>query len=77
MCRTKVDVAAASTPRCTFPVTDGATRHVMVAGGIGGTPFLATAHEFERRGAEWALHVLSRGGPPAQRLWRAGRTPVG
>jgi ferredoxin-NADP reductase len=58
------DVVAASMPRCTFPIADGAARHVMVAGGIGVTPFLAMAHEFERRGAEWALRVLSRGEPP-------------
>ncbi|MBV1795878.1 PDR/VanB family oxidoreductase [Siccirubricoccus sp. G192] len=58
------DVVAASMPRCTFPIADGAARHVMVAGGIGVTPFLAMAHEFERRRAEWALHVLSRGEPP-------------
>jgi ferredoxin-NADP reductase len=58
------DTVAASMPRCTFPIASGATRHVMVAGGIGVTPFLAMAYEFERRGAEWALHVLSRGEPP-------------
>jgi ferredoxin-NADP reductase len=58
------DVVAASMPRCTFPIADSATRHVMVAGGIGVTPFLAMGYEFERRGAEWALHVLSRGETP-------------
>ena len=58
------DVLAASMPRCTFPIADRATRHVMVAGGIGVTPFLAMAYEFERRSAEWTLHVLCRGEPP-------------
>jgi vanillate O-demethylase ferredoxin subunit len=58
------DVVAASMPRCTFPIVEGAARHVMVAGGIGVTPFLAMAHELERRGAGWTLHLLSRGEPP-------------
>lgn len=57
-------VIAASMPRCTFPIADGATRHVMVAGGIGVTPFLAMACALDRRGAEWTLSVLCRGEPP-------------
>lgn len=61
------DIVAVSMPRCTFPIAHGATRHVMVGGGIGVTPFLAMAYEFERRGAEWALHILSRGDPPCGR----------
>lgn len=74
------DVLAASMPRCTFPIAGSATRHVMVAGGIGVTPFLAMAHELERRGAEWTLHVLSRGEPPcgtALASWtRTGRIRI-
>ena len=58
------DIIAASMPRCTFPIADNAARHMMVAGGIGVTPFIAMAYEFERRGADWALHFLSRGKPP-------------
>ena len=58
------DPVEASMPRCTFPIATGAAAHVMVAGGIGVTPFLAMAHELERRGAEWSLHVLYRGEPP-------------
>ena len=63
-------------PRCTFPIAEGATWHVMVVGGIGVTPFLAMAYEFERRGAEWALHVLSRGEPPCA-MALAGRAHTG
>jgi ferredoxin-NADP reductase len=58
------DAVAVSMPRCTFPIADEASRHVMIAGGIGVTPFLAMAHEFERRGVAWTLHLLFRGAPP-------------
>jgi vanillate O-demethylase ferredoxin subunit len=58
------DEVAVSMPRCTFPIAHGASRHVMIAGGIGVTPFLAMAHAFERSGASWTLHLLSRGAPP-------------
>jgi len=51
---------AASMPRCTFPIAEAASRHVMVAGGIGVTPFLAMAPVLERAGADWALHLLHR-----------------
>ena len=54
----------AAMPRCTFPVAAEATRHVMVAGGIGVTPFLAMAPVLERQGADWHLHVLYRAGQP-------------
>ncbi|WP_338664546.1 PDR/VanB family oxidoreductase [Pararoseomonas sp. SCSIO 73927] len=58
------DAVAASMPRCTFPLAEGAVRHVMVAGGIGVTPFLAMAPVLERAGADWTLHLLHRGGLP-------------
>lgn len=58
------DPVAASMPRCTFPLAEGATRHVMIAGGIGVTPFLAMAPALERVGADWTLHLLHRGALP-------------
>ncbi|MGH7225388.1 MAG: flavin reductase family protein, partial [Gemmataceae bacterium] len=74
------DIIAASMPRCTFPIAAGAVRHVMVGGGIGVTPFLAMAYEFERRCAEWILHVLSRGESPCgaalAQLAQTGRVRV-
>lgn len=54
------DTVAATMPRCTFPLADEGTKHVMVAGGIGVTPFLAMAPVLERAGADWTLHLLYR-----------------
>ena len=58
------DPVAASMPRCNFPIWDEASRHIMIAGGIGVTPFLAMAPVLERSAVEWVLHVLHRGGLP-------------
>jgi vanillate O-demethylase ferredoxin subunit len=57
------DTIAAAMPRCTFPLADAA-RHVMIAGGIGVTPFLAMAPVLARNDADWVLHVLHRGPLP-------------
>lgn len=58
------DPVAATMPRCTFPVAAGVARHVMIAGGIGVTPFLAMAPVLGRAGADWTLHVLYRHAMP-------------
>jgi ferredoxin-NADP reductase len=50
----------ASLPRNTFPLAEAAGRHVMVAGGIGITPFLSMVSELRRSDAKWELHICSR-----------------
>jgi vanillate O-demethylase ferredoxin subunit len=54
----------ASLPRCTFPLAEGARRHLFLAGGIGVTPFLPMAAALARSGADHHLHLLHRGPPP-------------
>lgn len=50
-----------SFPRTGFRIVESATRHIMIAGGIGITPFLSMAHVLQRLGLDWQLHVLHRG----------------
>jgi ferredoxin-NADP reductase len=45
-----------SLPRNHFPLATGASRHVMIAGGIGITPFLPMMSELRRRGERYILH---------------------
>jgi len=61
---TEGDAVAATMPRCTFPLAAEGTRHIMIAGGIGVTPFLAMAPVLERAGADWTLHLLYRDAMP-------------
>lgn len=53
-------VALVSTPRNNFPLAAGAARHVLVAGGIGITPFVAMARDLSRAGADFVLHFCAR-----------------
>lgn len=47
-------------PRNFFPVAAGATRHLLLAGGIGVTPMMAMAAELQARGADFFLHYCTR-----------------
>jgi ferredoxin-NADP reductase len=60
------DVLAIEPPRNLFAAPAPARRHLLVAGGIGITPFVSYAHELRRRGAPFELHHAFReadGGP--------------
>ncbi len=43
-------------PRNHFPLIDGASKSLLIGGGIGITPMLAMAHELHRKGADFELH---------------------
>lgn len=51
-----------SPPANLFPVVAKAAHHILVAGGIGITPFMAYIEELERRGASYELHYAFRPG---------------
>lgn len=51
-----------SPPANLFALHSQARHHLLVAGGIGITPFLAQIAELERRGASFELHYACRGG---------------
>ena len=51
--------ALVSAPRNNFPLAP-ATRHVLVAGGIGVTPLLAMARTLAAAGADFTLHFCAR-----------------
>ena len=51
-----------SPPANLFGLHSQAHHHLLIAGGIGITPFLAQIAELERRGASFALHYACRGG---------------
>jgi vanillate O-demethylase ferredoxin subunit len=49
-----------SYPQQKFALAEAASRHVLVAGGIGITPFLSMVPELERAGAPFDLHYCAR-----------------
>ncbi len=57
----KGDIIYTTFPRAGFKIAESAQRHIMVAGGIGVTPFLAMAHSLEAQGKDWHLHIVNRG----------------
>ncbi len=50
-----------SLPHNLFPLHSQASHHVLVAGGIGITPFMAYIAELQSRGASFELHYAFRG----------------
>jgi len=49
-----------SPPKNHFPLAHGATRHLLLAGGIGITPLLCMAERLAATGADFALHYCTR-----------------
>ncbi|MCM2319866.1 MAG: PDR/VanB family oxidoreductase [Pseudomonas sp.] len=49
-----------STPNNLFALDASAGRHVLIAGGIGITPFLAQLYELQGQGADYELHYAFR-----------------
>ncbi|SHK50695.1 MAG: oxidoreductase [Paraburkholderia sp.] len=47
-------------PRNKFPLSGGASRHVLVAGGIGITPLISMARHLASRGDQFHLHYFAR-----------------
>ena len=71
------DTVEAGWPGNLFPPVRTARRHLMIAGGIGITPFLSYLAEFAFSGANYALHVCCR--EEEQNVfapWIAGQTGV-
>ncbi|MFZ7068772.1 PDR/VanB family oxidoreductase [Pseudomonas aeruginosa] len=56
------EVLRLGTPANLFALHNEAHRHILVAGGIGITPFLAHCRELLRRGADFELHYAYRAG---------------
>jgi len=55
------DLVSISTPRNHFPIAPGATKHLLLAGGIGITPLKAMAHQLARSGQDYELHYCAKG----------------
>lgn len=54
------DTLEVSPPANLFALNPLATRHILIAGGIGITPFMAQLHELQRAGADYQLHYAFR-----------------
>ncbi|CAM5487980.1 Phthalate dioxygenase reductase OS=Afipia felis OX=1035 GN=ophA1_1 PE=4 SV=1 [Afipia felis] len=57
-----------SEPRNNFPLVEGATHHILLAGGIGITPMMAMASHLIRIGGSFELHYCTR--TPARTAFR-------
>lgn len=84
---TRGDVLRVSAPKSAFAPPSSARHHLLIAAGIGITPFLSYARAFARTGAGWTLHYVHRADQdphaevhalPAERVHRhLGRDALG
>lgn len=61
-------LANISAPRNNFALAEGASHHLLVAGGIGVTPILAMARELAAAGSSFSTHYCARNAPAAPLL---------
>jgi len=55
------DVIEATAPKNNFPIREEATRHILIAGGIGITPLLSMGRQLKSLGKLATLHFCTRG----------------
>jgi len=65
-------IAHVSAPRNNFPLAKDARRCVLVAGGIGITPFVSMARQLARDGADFELNLCARSAQSAPLLAELG-----
>jgi vanillate O-demethylase ferredoxin subunit len=53
-------IAHVSAPRNNFPLSTDATHHILIAGGIGITPFVSMAHQLSATAKSFELHYCAR-----------------
>jgi ferredoxin-NADP reductase len=54
------DTLLMSEPKSSFRLSEDATRHVFIAGGIGVTPFLSMLGSLKRRDVDFSFHYLAK-----------------
>ncbi len=59
-CLREGDVVEVESPRNLFALSSQARKHILVAGGIGITPFVSYAHRLSRSGTPFELHYAVR-----------------
>ncbi|MBD1601325.1 PDR/VanB family oxidoreductase [Pseudomonas typographi] len=64
-----------SAPRNLFPLAEGATRSILLGGGIGITPMIAMAYALEQRGDAFELHYCGRSRNHSAFLAELGSAP--
>jgi ferredoxin-NADP reductase len=62
------EIAHISAPRNNLPVANNAAKHVIIAGGIGITPFVAMAHELSAARADFQINYCARSAADAPLL---------